>query len=730
MKKSLLIASLFAFAGIEMANAQSAVTPVMGITFDASGPVVECAETHTSAIYNASYASQTYDPLGKRYLGMTSNNSQGYYYFNYDATDVVGSAFSGNCTWEVLFRLDKYEGTSGSAGTSTGTAKIFSSQQTGGWSLYYYPHDGIRFQRVITTDGGVTNSGETLNPGFFLATGKFYHVVVTVNTVTSTAKMYVNGQEVGSLSLTGSPFLFPNIGTTKRTTAMWFNLGADPAGTLTYGENSNQTTFAFANIYNSALSASEVSDLYTADVKHYTEPTAPNCSDLLMDAFFKADGGVKDAVPNANVGLETRGTMTTQYNATQGRYEGVFAADNTNYVKRAYSYDPYFTNKLADAFSIECYVKNNSATWEGSTQSPISFQQSGGVGFELQNTGIIKFNMNTYGDQTGFLSEYTAQSRGTKHSLGTAEGALTTDYTHYVLVYDRVGAQPTTKMYINGVLAKQDVALDISAKKDGVTSTISVLMNSSECVAFSYAPWQWVAIGGDSKANVGGESDACDFPFDGSIAYARIWGKALGDADVATLNTEAATPSTTINIGTTGLATACLPFRALVPTGLTAYIVKTESANAVFLQELASAGQAIEYGTPVILKGTAGTDYTLSPAGADCVTGDATGNLLEGNYIPKDVKADAVYVMTSNATDEAVLALTSDITIPAKKAYLPYTAMGGGGSKSIVIEGPNSVDKVVSQEIQNDVYYNLQGCKVSKPERGIFILNGKKVFVK
>ena len=44
-------------------------------------------------------------------------------------------------------------------------------------------------------------------------------------------------------------------------------------------------------------------------------------------------------------------------------------------------------------------------------------------------------------------------------------------------------------------------------------------------------------------------------------------------------------------------------------------------------------------------------------------------------------------------------------------------------------EGTTSISNI-NVNYENDVYYNLQGQRVDKPSKGIYIKNGKKVMVK
>jgi hypothetical protein len=67
--------------------------------------------------------------------------------------------------------------------------------------------------------------------------------------------------------------------------------------------------------------------------------------------------------------------------------------------------------------------------------------------------------------------------------------------------------------------------------------------------------------------------------------------------------------------------------------------------------------------------------------------------------------------------------------IAANKAYLavPTSAAREGFAFG---EETNGITANNSEAMANDRYYNLQGVEMAQPTRGLYIVNGKKVFVK
>ena len=72
-------------------------------------------------------------------------------------------------------------------------------------------------------------------------------------------------------------------------------------------------------------------------------------------------------------------------------------------------------------------------------------------------------------------------------------------------------------------------------------------------------------------------------------------------------------------------------------------------------------------------------------------------------------------------------------SIPANRAYLPYSSASGAKELSIVFDEEGSeatgIDNVATEKAERMGVYNLSGQRVAKPQHGIYIVNGKKVFI-
>ena len=71
--------------------------------------------------------------------------------------------------------------------------------------------------------------------------------------------------------------------------------------------------------------------------------------------------------------------------------------------------------------------------------------------------------------------------------------------------------------------------------------------------------------------------------------------------------------------------------------------------------------------------------------------------------------------------------------IPANRAYLPYSSASGAKELSIVFDEEGSeatgIDNVATEKAERTGVFNLSGQRVANPQHGIYIVNGKKVFI-
>lgn len=192
-----------------------------------------------------------------------------------------------------------------------------------------------------------------------------------------------------------------------------------------------------------------------------------------------------------------------------------------------------------------------------------------------------------------------------------------------------------------------------------------------------------------------------------------------------------------VSIDETGFATFVSDRAVQIPEGLEVYKVTgyatTANQSHVFLEKALEAGQVLPAGTPVIMKGTAGTDYVLPYSSA---TGTRIGSsLLRGQALKhtKQNGTNAYYVLTNRSTSDATPVfkkIDAGAKIPAGYAYFNLSGNQLPDAYELQIEGETGIHSAVNDDAAGTKYYDLEGRRVEKPSKGIFILNGKKVIVK
>ena len=164
--------------------------------------------------------------------------------------------------------------------------------------------------------------------------------------------------------------------------------------------------------------------------------------------------------------------------------------------------------------------------------------------------------------------------------------------------------------------------------------------------------------------------------------------------------------------------------------GGTVYYASASESNTV---SLTSTTEKVAAGEGLMIKGTAGETFTINVTG-DAPTFSGT-NLLKGQTTTGNVAASdgttQHYVFgykNTDATEYGFYNLTSATEIPAGKAYLETT--GGATKLRIVFDEATAIETVENSQAVNGKYYDLQGRLVAQPTKGLYIVNGKKVFIK
>lgn len=202
----------------------------------------------------------------------------------------------------------------------------------------------------------------------------------------------------------------------------------------------------------------------------------------------------------------------------------------------------------------------------------------------------------------------------------------------------------------------------------------------------------------------------------------------------------------TITIGETGYATWSSDKKYdFASAGITAYYASNVATGVVTLTPMDITWDWQGY----ILKADPNTYDVLESLTTDGTTYYPSTNYLKQNISKSTIAASEEgsfhYIFAKHTTDKGIdigfYKLMKDHTLGANKAYLETKTDIAPGSQSRGItldfgDGTTTIldvmsDKVDTGNVREDgVYYTLQGTRVQNPSKGLYILNGKKVFIK
>ena len=178
-------------------------------------------------------------------------------------------------------------------------------------------------------------------------------------------------------------------------------------------------------------------------------------------------------------------------------------------------------------------------------------------------------------------------------------------------------------------------------------------------------------------------------------------------------------------------ATLMIPFAASLPSGGSAYTLD-QGVNLIDGNIYGTAVTAIAANSPVIV--TASGNYTGSSVTVPAVASGATftnGELI-GTYTAMDAPANS-YVLQNHSNRIAFyLVGTTQPTVNPFRAYIKPQASNVKAISVMFDEDGISAAQMKNEELimNNAEIFNVAGQRLSKPQRGVNIINGKKVIVK
>ena len=187
-----------------------------------------------------------------------------------------------------------------------------------------------------------------------------------------------------------------------------------------------------------------------------------------------------------------------------------------------------------------------------------------------------------------------------------------------------------------------------------------------------------------------------------------------------------------VEVGTADYATLYLGSKVFIPETVEAYVVSEATGNYASLTQVTG---SLPANTGVILKGEGTHQFITSADAATTIESNLLAGSVENTYVagPAYVLANGtngvgLYKATLNKDAEGAVGTTHFLN-NANKAYLP--AATGAESRFLVFnfgdDNATAIDGIEAESTANVVVYDLVGRRVQKAQKGLYIVNGKKV---
>ena len=188
--------------------------------------------------------------------------------------------------------------------------------------------------------------------------------------------------------------------------------------------------------------------------------------------------------------------------------------------------------------------------------------------------------------------------------------------------------------------------------------------------------------------------------------------------------------SAEVTVSDAGYATVCIDYPVSIPENVEVYTVTTVEGSSAKMTKIEG---VLPENTGVIVKAAAGDyDFSISALPVSATN----GNLLKGTVVDTDVTAEAntTYYVLSNPENGPVgfykAALTDNkFKNNANKAYLPITNQTESSARFLSFDfgTETAIESIEGAEVESAVVYDLSGRRVQKAQKGLYIVNGKKV---
>lgn len=185
------------------------------------------------------------------------------------------------------------------------------------------------------------------------------------------------------------------------------------------------------------------------------------------------------------------------------------------------------------------------------------------------------------------------------------------------------------------------------------------------------------------------------------------------------------TPLVTVSVSDAGYATYATTNNVIVPSDVEVMTVKVNDDKTSITLHNVAAGTLIPANTGILVKATKG-DYNFVVTSTDGTKLENNSLVAATTDVPSD--GDTYFALTKIGDKVGFAVVAKDVVIPAGKAYLCVPR--ASGAKFFGLDGEATGINSVKTAKADGAYYTLEGVKTTKPVKGLYIHNGKKIIVK
>lgn len=370
----------------------------------------------------------------------------------------------------------------------------------------------------------------------------------------------------------------------------------------------------------------------------------------------------------------------------------------------SYAYSKYINkdNKYYVADDITKFGETGSFKDGDDIQKTVSYSnEAKDVVFFKEAESVSGNNTQYSNGANGFVTSQNKRNRGIRVGVLKAgkyifEGAITKNNKRSLVIREYI-ADPASDLSDD-----EKTEINTNIKNSTIFATLS---NATQTVEFTLDKETDLIING---ANAGTEKTNQSEDFDYVVIKVGL-------------------PATeTVSVSEAGFATYATTNNVVVPKdeNVKVMTVKVNAAGTAIELNKVEAGTVIPAKTGILVKAAKG-DYNFAVTSKEGTTLD-NNNLVAATT---DVPSDGIkYYALTKIGDKVGFALVANgVVIPAGKAYLEVPA---GKAKFFGLDGEATGINSVKTAKADGAYYTLEGVKTTKPVKGIYIHNGKKIVVK